>query len=169
MDGFSAAAGAFSFAKVVLYCINVLDDYRRLFVTGELGYLVSKCDGPTSTLTSNINAAEEVVRHWSLFYEEDFDYKVFCEDLQRTQVEFKKAAKMFHNEVQSICGKTGSNLPKNLHGLVKLMQMKYNRRLFGIIQGRITDQEASIKDLVRTRHMYVYMSWFESTRLTLYI
>ncbi|KAJ6151907.1 hypothetical protein N7497_006226 [Penicillium chrysogenum] len=59
MDGFSAAAGAFSFAKVVLYCIDVLDDYRRLFVAGELGYLVSKCDGPTSTLTSNIYAAEE--------------------------------------------------------------------------------------------------------------
>jgi hypothetical protein len=36
-----------------------------------------------------VGPAEEVVRHWSLFYEEDFDYKVFCEDLQRTQVEFK--------------------------------------------------------------------------------
>ncbi|KAJ6188453.1 hypothetical protein N7519_003361 [Penicillium mononematosum] len=90
MDGVSAVAAVFSLAKIVLYGINVLDDYRRLVVTEELSYLVNKGDGLTSTLTLNTNAAEEVVRYWSLFYEENFDYKDFCEDLQRTQVEFKK-------------------------------------------------------------------------------
>ncbi|CAG8892642.1 unnamed protein product [Penicillium egyptiacum] len=61
---------------------------------------------------------------------------------------------MLNNKVLSICGKTGTNLPKNRHGLMKLLRIRYHQKLFQILQHRLSDQESSMKDSIDKRHLY---------------
>ena len=141
-------ATVISITRALVFVINIFDECRQLIVTKELGYLRDMADGLRTTLSRTKNPAELILRHTDPSSVSANGYRVLCEGLQKKLINFKKTAKIINDKLQSICGKTGSTFSKNHKGLVKLIRLQANTRLFRRLQDRVSSHASSIDSLL---------------------
>ncbi|KAF9246089.1 hypothetical protein DTO013E5_6575 [Penicillium roqueforti] len=153
-------ATVISITRALVFVINIFDECRQLIVTKELGYLRDMADGLRTTLSRTKNPAELILRHTDPSSVSANGYRVLCEGLQKKLINFKKTAKIINDKLQSICGKTGSTFSKNHKGLVKLIRLQANTRLFRRLQDRVSSHASSIGSLLLAMDTY-YQKGFQ--------